>query len=146
MRNRTALRIARAAPCPRWCTGKAGLPAGSGDCTLAAADEAISKWTRHGLETGKFRGDIRAFEAIRRFLLAHDEQLSTATRAAVSVALADQREVCNTVNPLPAVIDTAVPPSDLSSRMKEGNMPATRFRRASAAAQISMVHQLAGDH
>ncbi|MFL9917771.1 hypothetical protein PQR75_20735 [Paraburkholderia fungorum] len=76
------------------------------DSMLAAADDAITKWTRHGLQTGEFRVDSDAFKAIRRFLLAHDEQLSTASRAAVSVALADLREVCNT-----AWAPPAVPPS-----------------------------------
>lgn len=79
------------------------------DITLAAADEAITKWTRHGLETGEFRVDIQAFEAIRRFLLAHDKQLSTASRAAVSVALADLHEVCSTAWTPPAIPYAAKP-------------------------------------
>ncbi|MGF7129413.1 hypothetical protein P3T40_000880 [Paraburkholderia sp. EB58] len=72
------------------------------DVMLAGADEAITKWTRHGLKTGEFRVDSHAFEAIRCFLLAHDEQLSTASSAAVSVALADLNEVCSTAWATPA--------------------------------------------
>ncbi|WP_148662209.1 hypothetical protein [Paraburkholderia phytofirmans] len=71
--------------------------------TLAAADEAVTKWTRHGLETGQFRVDIAAFAAIHGFLLAHDEQLKAASSAAVSVALADLREVCNPVHRSPVI-------------------------------------------
>jgi hypothetical protein len=73
------------------------------DNTLAAADEAITKWTRRGLETGQFRVDIPAFEAIRGFLRAHDDQLKAASSAAVSVALADLREICNPVQRPPAI-------------------------------------------
>jgi hypothetical protein len=77
------------------------------DDTLGAADEAIIKWTRHGLETGQFGVDIPAFEAIQGFLRAHDDQLKTASSAAVSVALADLREACNPVR-RPAAIPFAI--------------------------------------
>jgi hypothetical protein len=76
------------------------------DRTLVAADDAVTKWTRHGLATGEFRVDISAFKAIQCFLLAHDEQLRTASSAAVSVALADLREVCNAAR-TPAAIPYA---------------------------------------
>jgi hypothetical protein len=79
--------------------GCRGIP----ERTLAAADEAVTKWTRHGLETGQFRVDIAAFAAIQRFLLVHDEQFEAASSAAVSVALADLREVCNPVHRPPVI-------------------------------------------
>ncbi|WP_134044442.1 hypothetical protein [Paraburkholderia caballeronis] len=61
--------------------------------TLHEADIAISTWANKGLQTGEFRVDQTAFSAIQTFLLAHDEQLLTASRAAVSVALADLEEL-----------------------------------------------------
>jgi hypothetical protein len=73
------------------------------DNTLVAADEAIAKWTQHGLETGQFGVDIPAFEAIQGFLRAHDDQLKAASSAAVSVALADLREACTPVQRRPAI-------------------------------------------
>jgi hypothetical protein len=63
------------------------------ESTLAETDTVISAWTNRGLQTNEFRVDRTAFTAIKAFLLAHDEQLRTAPRAAVSVALADLAEL-----------------------------------------------------
>jgi hypothetical protein len=62
---------------------------------MVAADEALTKWTRHGLTSGEFRIDSAAFTAIQAFLLAHDEQLKAASGNAVAAAVAELNEVCN---------------------------------------------------
>ncbi|WP_134170288.1 hypothetical protein [Paraburkholderia caballeronis] len=84
------------------------------ETTLADADAAISAWTNKGIQTGVFRVDRAAFDAIQAFLLAHDEQLRTASRAAVSVALADLAEMRQK-----AAENNAQPHSPLPAKMPE---------------------------